>query len=233
VRATELSVAIQHAPWADDRRRWVAAMLDQLHAEAPELRVRVVADHDREGCWPTFRRALRPGPGCSHHLVLQDDLELCDEFVATLLAAIRSRPDAILNLYTSSDIAPLALARGHAWLEKPGVAGPSMLWPAELIEEFLDWQARHVVPEFEYDTVRVSMWLIKTGRKAYATVPSLTQHLGAVSSTLGLNDEDKIALCYERGAGPKIDWTRGLQTPTFDKYGIAETWWEHFRECAD
>ena len=209
-------------------------MLEQLHDEAPDLRVNVVPDHEREGCWPTFQRSLEPIPGCSHHLVLQDDLELCADFVATLLAAIRARPGDIFNLYTSSDVAPLALARGHAWLEKPGVAGPSMVWPVELIAEFMRWQARHVAPEFEYDTVRVSMWLIKTGRKAFATVPSLTQHLGAVSSTLGLNDEDKIALCYDRNhdhnGGPGIDWTRGLAEPTFDPYGIAEEWWEHYRD---
>src|SRR5688572_6141367 len=71
------SVAIQHAPWADDRREWVRAMVEQLRDEAPELPVAIVADEARSGCWPTFRRALESGQSGTHHLLLQDDLELC------------------------------------------------------------------------------------------------------------------------------------------------------------
>jgi hypothetical protein len=226
------SVAIQHAPWAEDRRAWVRAMVEQLRDEAPELSIVIVADEARQGCWPTFRRALECGRAGTHHLLLQDDLELCRDFVATVNAAIEARPHDILNLYTCSDVVPLVRERGEAWLQKLGCAGPSMVWPRSLIAEFLAWQARHVVPEFQYDTVRASLWMIKTGRKSYATVPSLTQHLGAESSTLGLNDADKIALCYQgrERSGTEIDWTRGLETPLYDELGFSDDWWQHYRD---
>src|SRR5690349_1858425 len=114
------SVAIQHAPWATDRREWVRAIIEQLRDEAPELPVVIVADEAREGCWPTFRRALEVGQTGTHHLLLQDDLELCRDFVATVNAAIEARPHAILNLYTCSDVVPLSRERGDAWLDKLG-----------------------------------------------------------------------------------------------------------------
>jgi hypothetical protein len=209
---SDFGIAIQHTPDRADRRGWVRAMLKQLRRESPSTPVAVVADRRLEGCWPTYRRALEAAGGAPHHLVLQDDLALCGDFVASVRAVIRARPDSIVALYTNADSVFRARARGESWVEKAGASGPALLWPKGLIGEFLRWQEAHILEDFPWDTVRVSMWLIKTARRAYATVPSLTQHLGCGVSTLGLNGSCKVAAWYvgsERSA-LGIDWSRGL-----------------------
>jgi hypothetical protein len=208
-------------------------MIKQLRSEDPSVPIRLIEDTQLEGCWPTYRRALEAAGDASHHLVLQDDLGLCMDFIQSVKEVIRARPNNIIALYTNSDSVFRARDRGEAWVEKAGACGPSVIWPKDLIAEFLQWQDTHIDPGFEFDTVRVSMWLIKTSKKAYVTVPSLTQHLGCESSTLGLNSPTKVAAWYI-GADQSalgIDWSRGLSSPAAqDSTPIRPEWWDHFRE---
>lgn len=229
---TDLSIAIQHVPGRADRRRWVRAMVAQLRRESRSTPVEVIADVRREGCWPTHRRALEANGGSGHHLVLQDDLALCRDFIESVRAVIRARSASLIALYTNADSALEARARGESWVEKEGAAGPAVVWPTGLIGEFLRWQDEHIRQDFPWDTVRVSMWLIRTGRRAFATVPSLTEHLGCGASTLGLNGRSKVAAWYigsERSA-LDVDWSRGLSLPVKDTTRIHPEWWDYCNE---
>lgn len=229
---TDLSIAIQHTPNRADRRKWVQAMVAQLRIENPDIPLRVIEDSQCEGCWPTHRRALQAANDASHHLVLQDDLGLCRDFIGSVKEVIRARPRNLIALYTNANAVFRARARGESWVEKSGVCGPAMVWPKDWISEFLEWQDAHIDRNFAWDTVRVSMWLIKTSKKAFATVPSLTQHLGCGFSTLGLNGRSKVAAWYI-GANKSalgIDWSQGLRSPQKDTTNIRPEWWQHFHE---
>ncbi len=76
------------------------------------------------------------------------------------------------------------------------------------------------------------MWLLKTGRKAFATVPSLTEHLGCVSSTMGLNNPAKVATWYigDDRSAVDIDWTKGLESPLSEATLVRPEWWAHCRD---
>lgn len=229
---TDLSIAIQHTPNRADRRKWVQAMVAQLRNENPDFPLAVIEDSQCEGCWPTHRRALEAVADVSHHLVLQDDLGLCRDFIASVKEVIRTRPGNLIALYTNANAVFRARARGESWVEKPGLCGPAMIWPKDWISEFLEWQDTHIDSDFAWDTVRVSMWLIKTSKRAFATVPSLTQHLGCGFSTLGLNGRSKVAAWYI-GANTSalgIDWSQGLGSPQKDTSSIRPEWWQHFHE---
>ncbi|HEX8150549.1 MAG TPA: hypothetical protein VF591_25420 [Pyrinomonadaceae bacterium] len=226
----DLSIAIQHAPGRADRRQWAQSMIAQLRREEPGLPVKLVADARLEGCWPTYRRALEAAGGAGHHVVLQDDLALCGDFVGSVRAVVRARPDSLVALYTNADSVYRARARGESWIEKAGVSGQAVVWPNGLIGEFIRWQDAHVRRDFPWDDARVSMWLVGTGRRAFATVPSLTQHLGCGASTLGLNGRGKVAAWYvgsERSA-LGIDWSRGLSLPLKDTTHVRPEWWAYY-----
>ena len=227
-----LSIAIQHTPQRADRRKWAQAMIEQLRKEDPSIPLAIIEDTQCEGCWPTYRRTLEAAGDASHHLVLQDDLGLCKNFINSVKEVIRVRPTNLIALYTNTSVVSEARARGEAWVEKLGVSGPAVIWPTELISEFLQWQDRHINPDFLFDTVRVSMWLIKTSKKAFATVPSLTQHLGYDSSTMGLNSPSKVATWFieEDRSALDIDWSRGLHSPVKDGSNVRQEWWEYFKE---
>lgn len=229
---TDLTIAIQHAPHRPDRRLWTQAMIEHLRGEDRDIPIALVEDTQRQGCWPTYRRTLEAAGEAPHHLVLQDDLGLCRDFVAAVKELIRVRPGNLIALYSNAKSVVAAMLRRESWIEKEGICGPAMIWPRELIGEFLAWQDAHIDPGFEFDTVRVTMWLVKTSRKAFATVPSLTQHLGCESSTLGLNCTSKVATWYigdERSA-LDVDWSRGVASPVKDGPHVLPEWWEHFRE---
>lgn len=229
---TDLSIAIQHAPHRADRRKWVRTMVAQLRKENPDIPLAVINDSHQEGCWPTYRRALEAACGSSHHLVLQDDLGLCRDFIGSVREVIRARPGNLIALYTNSRSVSTARLRGESWVEKASVAGQAVIWPNELIGEFIEWQSAHIASDFPWDDVRVSMWLIKTSKRAFATVPSLTQHLGCGFSTLGLNGRSKVAAWYigANRSALGIDWSQGLGSPQKDTTNIRPEWWQHFQE---
>src|SRR4030095_5754826 len=133
-----VSIAIQHAPQSIDRRGWVKAMMDQLRFEDPEVPLVLVEDTNEEGCWPTYRRALAASGDAPHHLMLQDDLGLCRDFIETVKELIRVRPADLVALYTNSGSVHKARQRGESWIEKEGGAGPAVIWPTELIREFVE-----------------------------------------------------------------------------------------------
>src|SRR5215470_12058254 len=113
----ELSIAIQHTPSRADRRIWVQSMLKQLGSEDPNIPITLVSDTQLEGCWPTHRRALEAAGEASHHLVLQDDVGLCRDFIKSVKGVIRVRPANLIALYTNSESVLAAKARGHSWIE--------------------------------------------------------------------------------------------------------------------
>lgn len=228
----DLSIAIQHTPTHADRRKWVQAMIAQLRSEDAQIPIVLVEDTNEAGCWPTYRRALEAAGDAPHHLMLQDDLGLCRDFIGAVREIIRARPASLVALYTNSGSVFKARQRGESWIEKAGVCGPAVIWPKQLIGEFIEWQDAHIDAGFPWDTVRVSMWLLKTSQKAFVTVPSLAQHLGHKASILGLNGRDKTATWYigANQSGLGIDWSRGLSSPPKDITDIHPEWWERYRD---
>jgi hypothetical protein len=228
----DVSIAIQHTPQNADRRHWVQSMLGHLRQEMPDITIDIVEDTEREGCWPTYLRALKAGGGASHHLVLQDDLTLCKDFIASVRKIISARPMSLISLYTNSRAVFIARNRGESWLERSGVAGPAVIWPKELIDDFIEWQRTHIAGTFPWDDARISMWLIKTSRRTFATVPSLAQHLGCQASLLGLNGRWKTAAWYigDSRSALGIDWTKGLTAPAKERSPVNPEWWRYFQE---
>jgi len=226
------SISIQHTPRFEDRRRWVRDMVSQLRYEKPDIQLKLVKDVKGEGCWPTYKRALLSAGDASHHIVLQDDLSLCFDFVNSVKEVISVRPDSLIALYANTNAVQRARIRRERWVEKPGLCGPAMIWPRSWINEFLKWEDRHIDPRFPWDTVRVSMWLIKTSRRVFATVPSLTQHLGCGLSTVGLNGRSKVASWFigSTKSGVGINWNRGLDSPQRDPHNVRAEWWRYCHE---
>src|SRR5262245_21995790 len=129
------TIAIQHNPHRPDRRMWVQAMVSQLRCESSATPITIIEDTEQEGCWPTHRRALEVAGDASHHLVLQDDIGLCKDFIRSVAELIRVRPGNLIALYTNAESVLAARDRGESWIERAGVCGPAMIWPTQLIPE--------------------------------------------------------------------------------------------------
>jgi hypothetical protein len=212
VMPVRLSVAIMHVPDVVARAETVRRMLRGLHGLS---RVTLVQDPDRRGTWPTAKRAWQSGVVAkgTHHLVLQDDVELCVDFVPQLLRAVAQRPLDVIAPYANRAVIEEAEQLGLSWVGIPdGAWGQAILLPTPWVAEFLQWERRWVRPEWEAfkgDDTRVVLWMYCTGRIAWATVPSLVQHLMPADSTIGFNNPKRVARRYRRLAG-SLDWTRGV-----------------------
>lgn len=202
-----LSVCIMHVPDDPNRRAWVRDMTRVL--ARGQLVPTICRDVDRKGVWPTAKSAwLRYHPNCTHHMVLQDDVQLCTHFVKLVTTAIEHKPDEILCLYSPSQHLK---ARGTAWWRtRGGTWGQALILPRRRIHEFLNWSAAHVDEEYTYDDTRMALWSIERGIDVWVTIPSLVQHLGMNNSLLGhagtIGNNARVSLNYNRDI-ESVDWS--------------------------
>lgn len=91
-----VSVSIMAHPRRADRAHNLAAQLQQFPA-------RVVFDPSPSHSPATIRTAREawvPYAGCTHHLVLQDDVELHPAFESQVSDAVSAQPDAVLSFFS-------------------------------------------------------------------------------------------------------------------------------------
>lgn len=161
------------------RAAHVARMCERL----PGLLVTIDPEPDAPGCWACARLAWQRllDTGASHLLLLQDDVGFCADLPGAALAVARARPESPIALYTHRDAVRRAAAAGLRWAELAGfVHGVAVLAPASLIAAFLSWESTAADPGYwaGHDDARFSDFLTAHRIRAYATVPSLVDHLG-------------------------------------------------------
>lgn len=212
-----LSISIMHCNDVAARRVHVARMLGQL-LDSEAVFVEVVKDVAREGLWPTARRAWRRAGarGATHHLVLQDDVTLCRDFVPGVLDALAVKPDVPVSPYCPRKVVLEARAAGSSWAWAPdGVWGQALVMPLALLDDFWAWDAKNVKPEAPTDDGRFTCWARTTGIGAYIMVPSLLEHELPHASTIGIALADRRAAWFlgENVSARGVDWTAGAASP--------------------
>lgn len=168
-----LSVAILHAPWSPERAANVRDLLEQLPAAL------VVADEHREGdlkvanrrgCWPMAWWAwCAVDPDATHHLVLEDDAQLCDGFLGLVEQAIAREPDACLSLFRGERDCSVAT-----------------VLPVPIIAEWMTWvrespRGVKLLPHHDY---LIAAGMRELGVPRLYAQPSLVEHR-AFGSLLG------------------------------------------------
>lgn len=224
---TTLSAAVMHVPGERDAN--VRSHI--LPGLRGAYRSTVVVDAEREGPWPTSRSAWRWGmvAGATHHLVVQDDVELCRDFIPTVLRMIAVHPEAVLSLYCLRKVIGEAVEAGERWVRcRDGVWGPALVMPRHLIGRFLAWERENVRPDFRHDDDRISMWTIVEDIPVWTPAPSIVAH-GAFASLMGHGVGARRTPWFLRGSGLRVDWsqvgtmeTGGRRSAHFQ--GIMDRW---------
>ncbi|WP_141690023.1 hypothetical protein [Streptomyces sp. Ncost-T6T-1] len=191
-----------------------------LHA-ARSLDPVVITDPDPTGPRSPLRTAklawAAADEDATHHLVLQDDAVLCEDFADTLLAAIAGRPDRVLALYSNwnspwnSYLVRHAAAQGDAWAElHPSEWTPTLglLMPTALARD-LSRHLASVPDEVKDDDEVIGAYLRARGLSVLATVPHLVDHLGA--RTLSGHDGQFHATVFaDESPPPAAHWAAFL-----------------------
>lgn len=173
-----MSVALMAHP---ARSRWVDGIVRRVDAD-----VQVVWDEGWNDRHQTGLAAIRAAdPAADYHLILQDDIVVCDDLVAGTKNALEYVPDGHpLSLFTGrarphrTKVAGLyesARLTGAAFMSFPGPWwGQGVVLPTGVIDELASWFERHVEIE-NYDR-RMSRWFERQGLRCFYTVPCLVDH---------------------------------------------------------
>lgn len=214
--SVSLSVTIMSASFDADRRTSVEMLIREVGVKwIAELTIdwQVISDWKRQGPWPTAKRCWEHGirQGGTHHMILQDDITVCQDFLLGVHELIRAYPESPICLYANRKVCETAMEKDARWVRIPdGIWGPAVILPQSLISEFLEWESVSIKPEFKHDDSRLAMWCVETGNKVMCPQPSLVQHKAAQKSLLGQSHPSKVARWYDAKSPLARDWTNGL-----------------------
>lgn len=192
-----------------------AGAAQRLRSRLHRFPTRICYDPEPDGTRSvvrTARLAWRPWSGrATHHLVLQDDVTLVDDFEATVLRVLGQEPDAALALFSewgsyTSCAVRLALLSGHAWTEATDRYFPTVaaILPVDLAGNLA---ARLAAATEGIDDVEMLDFLGEVaGLRSLVTVPHLVEHDGDAS--IAGNDQHGIrrATVFDATAGLDSSW---------------------------
>lgn len=220
-----LSIAVQHHPAR-------AELLPPLLAQLPDAEV--ITDPDPHAtvwsAWRTYKIALDRTPAdATHRLIVQDDAQLCRNFLPAIHRLIEARPASIICLFVagrpvgSSRRLRRAAQEGLRWIQmnpQDWVPVVATIYPAVHVAELADWPDRkhRTRPPLrethrKSDDFIVGLYARENRVPVWATVPSLVQHPDVVPSLVGRRpragaDRGRVATLYIGDADPlEIDWT--------------------------
>ena len=137
--------------------------------------------------------------GCTHRLVLQDDIEVCDNFINIVNEVAKSNPNQIVS-FAHLDALD-CVSRYHECLFDMGVA---LMVPVKLLDDFW-WFVDNRLPVIakpsfntiiKIDTTCMRYWVRYRNIPCVTTVPSLVQHIGD-DSLVGI-DRKRISKDYTK-----------------------------------
>lgn len=172
--------------------------------------------------WRTFQRCLHEAPpGCTHYLILQDDVLPCRRFLWAAVEAIRHRPTEIISFFVNDlahasstmlvQNAQTCLAWSPLHPTERFVPTLALALPRGLVDDLAVYHTDAVNPIADDEIV--GRWRRERGLPVWLTVPNLVQHdEEAPSVLLGHRDSrPRWAACFIGSHSPAlIDWTRGL-----------------------
>jgi hypothetical protein len=183
---------VSTAVMAHPARRQQAEQLQRRH---PELNAEIVLDPDPDGKPATLRTAVaawsRVREGATHHLVMQEDVQLCRNFNTTMHQALSVAPQGGLAFFTNWTMATaqavrLAAVGGASWTPAVDAWVPTqaLLLPADVARGFAPFAERY--PAEKPDNRAMAEYLGERGLITYVAIPNLVEHRR--TSSLLFND---------------------------------------------
>lgn len=141
----------------------------------------------------TGLRAIKAyDPDATHHVVVQDDVRLCDNFTKVVANAISyADPFAPIGLYygggsskMSRHVAAAAEAEKHnaSWIVRKGpIWGPAIVYPVATIPDLMKYFKASIVENYDR---RVMNYYHSMGQACWYSYPSLVDHRQGDSPSL-------------------------------------------------
>lgn len=160
--------------------------------------------------WYNAKRAwLSPIPeGCTHRLVLQDDIVICDGFIEICEKIINVFPEAIFSLYGGTWITPKMRKTDSPYINVRGcgIGGVAIIMPVEHIPKMIAWSDSVFGKDYKHDDGRIGFYALCHAIKVFGTIPDLTDHLPVQTCIRGHNRKDRVSKTWIGKEIGKQDW---------------------------
>lgn len=135
----------------------------------------------------------------THLLVLQDDVEVVNNFVEIANKCIAQFPKAIFGFYNyvlrhedKHRDSPYILMKNH------NVKGESMLMPKEYIQGYIDFYNTELKSKgYPHDDATCRMYALLNDIPVFSTIPCIVNNLCPTNSVMGHNDANHYSRVWE------------------------------------
>jgi hypothetical protein len=178
----------------------------------------IFTDTNKKGSWYAHREAmLDHDPSKTHHVILEEDVSICDNFIATINNIITAVPDRFVSLFNFRGLQKgniKAKYEGRHFFTRDGSTGQGILFPTPQMMEWIRWSDLHIPFHVPYEDTRLHAYLKTKKSHLYICVPNIIEHLLPSDSTIDskLNNKHRISPDFigEYNDGSLIDWSKGL-----------------------
>lgn len=178
------------------REKFVLGMLNSLGMDES------IVCYDEPGLPKTAmrnaRRTWTKPTTHSHVCVLQDDLELCDNFVEIVNECAKQFPDRVFSFFNARLKPEDKLSTPYMEVRGSGMYGQAIMIPSSLISPLFFWVDEVYGPEYPHDDTAIGFFCNVHSIPVMTTIPCLVQHLACSDSELGYNNKNKISKVYEK-----------------------------------
>lgn len=139
----------------------------------------VFIDEERKGCVWNAKRAWLKETDKKYVMVIQDDIELCNDFPYYLNKIVATHPADVISLYCpyftyrfkfSKDI-----CRESPYITSPSLSGQALLMKSELVHDCVNSWGK----DARGDDASIQFYFYKKGVESFlTTVPFIIQHVG-------------------------------------------------------
>ena len=144
----------------------------------------------------------------THGIFLQDDVEVCDNFIEICEQIIAAHPNKIIGLF------PFDYMRYDSkldslespYLEIRVLSGQGIIMPIEYIKPCFEWLKSTYDDKID-DDKGIHQWAKYSGVKVITTVPALVQHIGDVSA---IDTSRKVRRTYYYSKNPVANWSNPI-----------------------
>lgn len=166
--------------------------------------------------------------GITHRCVIQDDVELCDNFREHLDRIVTAQPNQVISLcqldykkkydYIDNLTTPY-VTMAHV------IGGCSLVLPQKYIKPCFDW-CKETFPDIEngnpHEDTAIALWAYRFGVPIITTIPCTVQHIGDVSSLFGTSVPIQRSAYFKKDCSD-VAWENSSVSPQMPNVDIFQT----------
>jgi len=181
------------------REKYILPMLKSLNMSEDIVFYDIPREKKDRNAMQNARRTWTAPTEADFVCVLQDDLELCDNFKEIVYKCAENFPTSIFSFYQPrlkwEDKSP---ETPYIKITGCGMYGPAILIPSKLIPLIFWWGDENFGADYPHDDTVIGIFASMHDISVMATIPCILQHLGHNDSMLGYNNKSKVSKVYAK-----------------------------------